>query len=663
MQQGGSTAPVAAGKYAWVDGLARALQGVAGGYITKQQQKKFKTREDKYMADMQAALAGGQAPAAGTDTPSMVETRNAIRPSMAPLTQVDPNDFVDAPALAPQTPPMAMPAPPMAPPSQAAPMAPQTAPAQGMATPPMAAPTPRPALDPTTLFMKGIVPIEGGTDRNGNFRTSPAGAIGPAQVMPATAPEAAKLAGVPFNDRLYRTDAEYNLTLGQAYFNKQLQDFGDPLKAAAAYNGGAGALRRAVRRATKAGEPENWVNYYPKANTETPAYVRKFSESFGLNGIGDTPLASAANTAPSNSNAGVVPLQMEAVPELDPALANVARPAAPELPKKVESQRLAVAKRLMATGNPDLMAIAQGYLNEGLGEDFTASTNTNQQQFQQGQTGYTADLNNYGDAQSAARGDMYTGRRNAETRNFTRETQNNSNAFTVANREDEQNFNNAAREDTQSFTALENAADRDATWRNIKSQIDASAGTAEEKVAARRAGFYNTATGAKLFDKMQAELTTANGAVNDLARMEYLAGRIKSGGFMGLPWLDSIGGAVSPDIAEFNALSSKYTLDKIGGSLGAQISNSDRDYVERQAPSVGKPAEANKRLIRLRRAVVERGIEYQNRMIQAIPEGKQAEFVSNWQKYINAVSIKKNISYEDWMARRPKFNANGERVN
>ena len=117
MQQGGSTAPVAAGKYAWVDGLARALQGVAGGYITKQQQKKFKTREDKYMADMQAALTGEQAPAAmpmqtpaaGTDTPSMVETRNAIRPSMAPLTQVDPNDFVNGPPAAPQTPPMAMP--------------------------------------------------------------------------------------------------------------------------------------------------------------------------------------------------------------------------------------------------------------------------------------------------------------------------------------------------------------------------------------------------------------------------------------------------------------------------------------------------------------------------------------------------------------------------
>jgi hypothetical protein len=60
--------------------------------------------------------------------------------------------------------------------------------------------------------------------------------------------------------------------------------------------------------------------------------------------------------------------------------------------------------------------------------------------------------------------------------------------------------------------------------------------------------------------------------------------------------------------------------------------------------------------------VVERGIEYQNRMIQAIPEGKQAEFVSSWREYINAAPIKKNISYEDWLARH-KFNANGERVN
>ena len=96
--------------------------------------------------------------------------------------------------------------------------------------------------------------------------TSPAGAIGIAQVMPATAPEAAALAGLPFDENRYRTDRDYNLALGQAYFNKQRADFGDDRLAAAAYNAGPGAVRRALR----AGGQTGWLAKLP---AETQAYV------------------------------------------------------------------------------------------------------------------------------------------------------------------------------------------------------------------------------------------------------------------------------------------------------------------------------------------------------------------------------------------------------
>lgn len=98
--------------------------------------------------------------------------------------------------------------------------------------------------------------------------TSPAGAIGIAQVMPATAPEAAALAGLPFDENRYRTDRDYNLALGQAYFNKQRADFGDDRLAAAAYNAGPGAVRRALR----AGGQTGWLAKLP---AETQAYVAK----------------------------------------------------------------------------------------------------------------------------------------------------------------------------------------------------------------------------------------------------------------------------------------------------------------------------------------------------------------------------------------------------
>ena len=104
-------------------------------------------------------------------------------------------------------------------------------------------------------------------DRSGKPLTSPAGAIGIAQVMPGTAPEAARLAGLPFDDNRYRNDPDYNLALGKAYYEKQLADFGDERLAAAAYNAGPGAVRRALQK----GGPDNWINHVPR---ETQNYVR-----------------------------------------------------------------------------------------------------------------------------------------------------------------------------------------------------------------------------------------------------------------------------------------------------------------------------------------------------------------------------------------------------
>lgn len=145
-----------------------------------------------------------------------------------------------------------------------------------------------PAYSSKSLFHNGIVPIEGGTGKNGEFLTSPKGAIGPSQVMPGTAPEAAKLAGLKWNDRLYKTDRQYNLALGEAYYQKQLRTFGDPIKAAAAYNMGPGnaaegtGLRGAIAKAAARGG--SWQDYLP---AETKKYVRDFTARIGAQATPD----------------------------------------------------------------------------------------------------------------------------------------------------------------------------------------------------------------------------------------------------------------------------------------------------------------------------------------------------------------------------------------
>ena len=104
---------------------------------------------------------------------------------------------------------------------------------------------------------------------NGQPLTSPKGAVGVAQVMPSTGPEAAALAGLPYDETKYKNDASYNKALGLAYFQKQLQDNGGELsKAYAAYNAGPEALKQAVDEADKEGG--DWLTYLPK---ETQNYV------------------------------------------------------------------------------------------------------------------------------------------------------------------------------------------------------------------------------------------------------------------------------------------------------------------------------------------------------------------------------------------------------
>ena len=117
-------------------------------------------------------------------------------------------------------------------------------------------------------------------DKNGQPLTSSAGAVGIMQVMKATGPEAAKLAGLPWDEDRWRNDAAYNEAIGSAYLAKQLRDHGgDPSKAWAAYNAGPGRLDEALKREKKEGG--SWLDYMPK---ETREYVAKNQQALASGG-------------------------------------------------------------------------------------------------------------------------------------------------------------------------------------------------------------------------------------------------------------------------------------------------------------------------------------------------------------------------------------------
>lgn len=138
--------------------------------------------------------------------------------------------------------------------------------------------------------------------KDGRPVTSPKGAVGIAQIMPATGPEAAKLAGLKWDERRFHQDAGYNEALGRAYFEKQLKDNGgDVRKAMAAYNGGPGRLKDAI---AKAGPDGDWLANMPK---ETRDYVASISKNAGLDSAvpGGVKLASAGATTASDAGTGI----------------------------------------------------------------------------------------------------------------------------------------------------------------------------------------------------------------------------------------------------------------------------------------------------------------------------------------------------------------------
>ena len=123
------------------------------------------------------------------------------------------------------------------------------------------------------VFERGLLGAESAHrqfDKEGRTLTSPKGALGIAQIMPGTAPEAAKLAGLEYDPIRLRQDPEYNKALGKAYFDEQRRRFGSDELAAAAYNAGPGRVQQALRQAEATGR--DVMSFLP---AETRAYVPK----------------------------------------------------------------------------------------------------------------------------------------------------------------------------------------------------------------------------------------------------------------------------------------------------------------------------------------------------------------------------------------------------
>lgn len=108
MKAGTSQAPVAQGNYAYMDGIARALQGAIGGYTDRKQQDQYGADEAKKVAAMNAQGVSGLAPPApqAPDEKSMIAQQAAAAlgapaPQAPPAAMGAPSAIPPVPAMTP----------------------------------------------------------------------------------------------------------------------------------------------------------------------------------------------------------------------------------------------------------------------------------------------------------------------------------------------------------------------------------------------------------------------------------------------------------------------------------------------------------------------------------------------------------------------------------
>src|SRR5688500_3078394 len=112
-------------------------------------------------------------------------------------------------------------------------------------------------------------------------RISHAGAQGLMQLMPGTAREQAGKIGVAYLSANLMQDSQYNIRLGNSYFQRMLNSYGSYPLAVAAYNAGPGNVNKWLRQN---GDPRtgavSWLDWIERIPIfETKNYVARVIEN------------------------------------------------------------------------------------------------------------------------------------------------------------------------------------------------------------------------------------------------------------------------------------------------------------------------------------------------------------------------------------------------
>lgn len=657
LQAGASGAPVAGGKWAWADGIARAIQGAAGGYITRKQNERYGADEAALLALRekrgQDGLTGLAAPAA---------------PSAVPAPTPQPEAPVAAPLAAPQgmAPPSAQ-MPPSAPmtavdPDQASKIAAALIAAALGAPPPASQGAPlmqQPARGPQQGTRPFLAPLpSGGGSASRDTRSYKSAAYNDFEAaasakhnVPAALIAGIRLAGERSNSNQVSSEGARSVyqfipSTRRDFIKKYgLDPWAGPAQAAEA---AAIHLRESLDRNN--GDVRAAIGEYiggPNRNRwgkTTRSYIARVTRF-----LGDA-ASQPAESGPTPSGSAAPPLAQVPVPDLPQA---VARPDAPTAEGPTQSRTLNGAYRIMADGNRYESAAGQDMYGKGLEEQSRMDESAAERRQRIKDMGYQNDLGRFATNEQQLTGARIQDRASARDENFNRER-------IVQN----QQYGTSEREASQGFQSRENVAQR--AWQSTEAatarQENAQARLDQIKEGAlnRKSQAVMTPTYMKLENEALEGMSKAQSmidATNEFEKILKDAG-VQSGGAV----LGNIPGAVrwsSTNLQRLEAISNELALTKAEAMKGA-LSDKDVAFLQSMVPSIRRTRRANIEDIARMRRIAQNAIRFQQGKVDGMANGNARDFARSWFAYKAAVPDS-SVTYDDWVAKIPTYGADGMR--
>ena len=382
--------------------------------------------------------------------------------------------------------------------------------------------------------------------------------------------------------------------------------------------------------------------------------------------IGNVPLENVAPESATIQVAGAAttgPQQVQLPDVPDP----VQKPTAPDVVPATQSERLLNAYRMIRRANRYEAADAQTMLDKGLGEqsDYNEAYATRKQhvadrQYELGMEGYNQDRSARTTSALSARN---TNLEQRQTYNNTHQINTEQNAFTTQ-RDAKLNDYDMAKARFQSRVEYGlHKLDNDAAWQRTKAEIDSRRATAEDKQAALRDGFFNTRAGRDMrtaYETAQDQESTVNGQLDAFINANK---QVATGGTInnGLNGLRRYG---NPNLQAMEGVTSSLGIAATTALKGS-ISDKEEKLARDTVPHTGNTLAENQRRADWMRAAFARKSEFHGHAIDAMIQGSNAynTFRHQWDAFRNSHTVGDGVTYDAWLANRPRFDASGRRVN